>query len=43
MGIILLVDAGFQAHYLSKELNMKSTFVVFAILLILGMIQVKVA
>lgn len=41
MGTILLIDAVFNVHYLSLDSNMKFTFVVFAVILILGLIQVK--
>ena len=41
MELIFLIDAGFQVLYLSKSLKMRTTFIAFAILLILGLIQVK--
>jgi hypothetical protein len=37
----LIIDAGITVDYLSKSLKMRTTFIAFAILLILGMIQVK--
>ena len=41
VGTMLFIDGYFHPHYLSKDLNMRANFIVFAILLILGMIQVK--
>lgn len=40
MGIILLINLDQSAGYLSKGSNMKSTFIVLAILIILGFVQV---
>ena len=38
----LLIDAGFEDTLSFKSAQMKTTFIAFAILLILGMISVKV-
>lgn len=41
MEVILKIDADLMVPHLSKNFQMKITFVTFAILFILGMIQVK--
>ena len=38
----LLIDAGFEDRLSFKSIQMRTTFIAFAILLILGMISVKV-
>lgn len=42
MNAILFINSILKVVYLSKILSMKSTFIIFAILLVLGMINVYV-